>query len=233
MDIHFYLITFSAEGIADAVAMPDEQAAQVSAGYGGWSVVPRQRRVGLTLWQGKEPLRMTVPLLFDGVANGASQELMISHLSRMALPPTVGGEPPVVTVAGRSLPKPGPTKWVIDSLQWGGNVIWGLANNGVYARLRQDCIVTLLEYRADDRAAFKGLMPGKKTTANGSSKSGWPKVYHVKKGDTLRKVAARKEIYGDASKWKPIGKANGIRDPNFVLANDTEFFYVTLRVPAP
>jgi nucleoid-associated protein YgaU len=32
--------------------------------------------------------------------------------------------------------------------------------------------------------------------------------YVVKKGDTLRKVAARPEIYGDAGQWQRIYEAN-------------------------
>jgi nucleoid-associated protein YgaU len=32
--------------------------------------------------------------------------------------------------------------------------------------------------------------------------------YVVKKGDTLRKIAARPEIYGDAGRWQRIYEAN-------------------------
>ncbi|HEY7419460.1 MAG TPA: LysM peptidoglycan-binding domain-containing protein, partial [Ktedonobacteraceae bacterium] len=39
-----------------------------------------------------------------------------------------------------------------------------------------------------------------------------PKIYIVKKGDTLGKIAAKKSIYGDASKWKWIADANHLRD---------------------
>lgn len=226
-----YTITFSATGISPVTVGLDETPIQISSGYGGWTVVDRQRRVGVTVWNGKDPLRMTVPILFDGIEDGTSQEVAISRLSRMALPPTTGGEPPQVTIAGTGVPKPGPSAWVIESLGWGTNVIRDYATNGVHARLRQDCIVNLLEYRADDKAAFKNLTPGKvhnvsKTTSTGSTK-GWPKNYTVKSGDTLAGIAAHE--YGDASKWRKIADANNIRDPN-VVKNQVGR---VLKIPAP
>jgi len=43
-----------------------------------------------------------------------------------------------------------------------------------------------------------------------------PKIYVVKAGDTLRKIAT--EFYGDGTKWVEIYKANRavIKDPNFL-----------------
>lgn len=224
-----YMVTFSAEGIASVTVMLGDATVQIPSGYGGWTVVSRQRRVGLTVWNGKDPLRMTIPVLFDGVADSLSQEILISRLSRMALPPTTGGEPPTVTAVGPGVPKPGPVKWVIENLQWGQNVIWDFANNGVMARLRQDCVVNLLEYRAPDRAAFRSLLPASKKTLTGASSVGWPKSYVVRKGDTLSAVAVR--FYKDASKWKQIASANGIRDPNAV--NTSKWIGKTIRIPAP
>jgi hypothetical protein len=108
-----YQVKFSAEGVADCFAFLDAAVPQVTGGYGGWTVTSRERRIGLPQWQGKDPIRMSIPVLFDGYANGDGQEIMISRLSRMALPPKSGGEPPTVRVAGVGIPNPGPTIWVI------------------------------------------------------------------------------------------------------------------------
>lgn len=216
-------VRFSSEGVATAIARLDSQPPTVTGGYGGWTVTSRARRVGLTVWNGRDPIRMSVPVLFDGYVDGDGQEIMISRLSRMALPPLKGGEPPVITVSGRGLPHPGPTDWVIENLQWGTNVIQGFNGSGVMVRLRQDCVVNLIEYVADDRAAFKRLDPFSK--AKGKSKSGWPKRYVVRPGDTLAKIALR--FYKNAGKWHGIAKANNIRDPRNLKVGRT------ITIPAP
>lgn len=218
-----FSVTFTADGIGSVTALLGDTPANLASGYGGWTVVSRQRKIGLTVWQGKDPLRFAVAVLFDGYIDGVSQEVPISRLSRMALPPSDGGEPPVVKVAGLGIPKPGPTEWVIESLAWGSNVVVDTANNGVTARLRQDCVVNLLQYIDDDRVAFKGLKPAQVST--GKSKAGWPKTYVAGRGDTLNTIA--KKFYGDASKWKKIGDANSIRDPRSVKKGQK------LRIPSP
>jgi LysM repeat protein len=225
MSYENYKVTFSADGIAPVTVLLDETPANIASGYGGWTVVSRDRRVGLTVWNGKDPLRMVVPVLFDGVTSGVSQEVLISRLSRMALPPTTGGEPPVVKCRGMALPNPGPTDWVIENLQWGTNVIVDTAINGVTGRLRQDCVVNLLQYVDEDRVAFKNIQPGRPKPKGGASKKGWPKTYNVKPHDTLQRVA--KIYYKNASKWHKIADANGLRDPHNLMGKKT------LRIPAP
>lgn len=205
--------------------MHDETPANIASGYGGWIVVSRDRGVGLTQWNGKDPLRMAIPILFDGVSRRLGQEIGISNLSRMALPPTSGGEPPTLTATGPGIPKVGPVVWVIENLQWGTNVNWDFADNGVYVRTRQDCVVNLLQYVAGDRLAFKNIQPGSITA--GKVTAGWPKQYVVATGDTLRLIAA--QMYGDGSwpKVKIIMKANVISDANSIYLGQV------LRIPAP
>jgi nucleoid-associated protein YgaU len=214
-----YTITFSADGIADVTAFLDATPAQVVSGYGGWTVLSRQRRVGLTQWDGKDPLRMSIPIIFDGIRTGIGQEVNISRLSRMGLPPLSGGEPPVVTWQAFAVPNPGVALWVIENFQWGTNVLWNYVG-GQAVRVRQDCVVNLLEYRPDDNEAFRSPIPH---VAKGKGKTGKPKVYTAKKGDTLSKIAQK--FYGNASKWKLIADANHIRDPKTVDAGDR------LRIP--
>lgn len=198
-------VTFSAPNIADVVVALASQPTQITSGYGGWSVVNRPRRKGLTQWDGKDPLRMGIPVLFDGWFSSQGQEVPISRLSRMGLPPRDGEEPPVITVDGVAIPDPGPKRWVIENLQWGTDVLWETVG-GVTVRLRQDCTVFLLEYVAPDREAFRSL-PGLSIS---SGKGKVPTRITVKKGQTLQQIAA--QVYGSASQWKKIAKANKLRD---------------------
>lgn len=222
MNLAPYTVTFSADGIADVTALLDETPANVVSGYGGWIVISRQRRIGLTQWNGKDPLRLPIPVLFDGVKGNVGQEINISRLSRMSLPPVGGGEPPVVTVDGNAVPSPGPRQWVIESLSWGTQKVLWETVGGVIVRVRQDCVVNLLEYRGDDRVAFKSLQPG---VIGGKSKTGWPKKYITHQGETIQQIAAH--FYKNAAKWHRIAAANGITDPR-TLKKGTH-----LTIPAP
>lgn len=217
-----YKVTFAAESIAAVSVLLDETPVQVTGGYGGWTVTSRQRRTGLTMWTGKDPIRMSIPILFDGYADRQGQEVNISRVSRMALPPSGGEEPPVVKISGKGVPKPGPTKWVIENLQWGTNIIWDNDKNGSLVRLRQDCVVNLIQYVASDRAAFSRLSPGKASGSRSKPGSkGFQKPYKVKAGDTLQKIANK--VYKDPQPGdsKLIAKANKIHDPRSIKKDQT------------
>lgn len=54
-----------------------------------------------------------------------------------------------------------------------------------------------------------------RTTAAGQRT---PSTYTWRAGDTLYAVA--QTIYGDASRWRAIGDANGVRDPGSLIAGD-------------
>jgi LysM repeat protein len=129
----------------------------------------------------------------------------------MGLPPLKGGEPPVVTITGYGIPHPGPSNWVIENLQWGTNVIIDHNADGSVVRLRQDCVVNLMEYIAGDRVAFSRIPP-----ATAGSPNGFQKPYLVKKGDTLKIIANKVYKTPRPSDWKLIAKANGIRDPKAI-----------------
>src|SRR5205823_4249211 len=83
-----------------STCLRDEAAPYIAGGYGGWQVVNRMRRTGLTQWVGRDPVRVVVPALFDGWESQEGQEIEISNLERMALPALRGGEPPPVRSAG-------------------------------------------------------------------------------------------------------------------------------------
>ena len=171
---------------------------KIVGGAGGWDVVRRPRRTALTQWVGREPYRMDVPILFDGLRLQEGVENDIRLLNQMSL----GFDydpPPTITVLG-ALPVNGAT-WVIENIDWGDEVYWRQSAQGRYFRQRQDALVHLLQYQAEAR--LKITMP-----------KSLPNEFIVPRdGFTLREVA--KNMYGDGDRWKEIQKANtGIRDPN-------------------
>jgi len=181
----------------------------IMGGSGGWSVVSRPRRIGLTQWTGRDPYRMDVPILFDGWANKVSCEVGISILNQMAMGYSYD-PPPTVTIDG-AIPVKHAT-WVIESIEWGTDVIWDASPNGINSRLRQDAVVHLLQYQAEERLNI--TMP-----------KSLPSTYTTHgKNTTMRQVS--KAVYGNGSRWKDIMKANPkIRDPNKIPDK------TTLRIP--
>jgi len=216
-------------GISPVEVLLGEGAVTVTSGYGGWTVQSRQRRVGLPVWQGRDPIRMKIPILFDAWSprkipnsrtdyGSISQEIAIARLSRMALPPEAYMEPPVIAIDGNAVPKPGPVNWVIESLEWGTDVIWDNAFNGVLGRVRQDCVVTVIQYIDEDRMAFKKLGTGIAANLPATiAPYGWQTPTRVKAGEkNLQQVARR--VYKNAKNtdWKLIARANGINDPKAI-----------------
>jgi nucleoid-associated protein YgaU len=151
---------------------------------------------------------MDVPILFDGYRYGTSVELDIRRFQLMA----IGSDfnpPPTVKIDG-ALPVSGAT-WVITSIDWGTEVFWSQTQRGQYFRLRQDAIVHLLQFQAEERL---------KITITNSL----PNHYIAAKGDTLQGIS--KAMYGNGSRWKEIKAANpSIRDPNKIPAGKS------IRIP--
>jgi hypothetical protein len=180
----------------------------VAGGFGGWQTVPRPRRQALTVWQGRDPFSMTVPLLFDGFKAKRFVDTDVSRLERMALPPVEGKEPPVVTIAcavpHADLP------WVIAELELGDSV-WAAGG-----RLRQAVTVHLLRYMAPDRIRDGSAASRARENAGGG---GSRKVAFVAQGDSLTSIAARD--LGDYSRWPEIAALNGIRDPDRLTVGQT------------
>lgn len=181
------------------VAMLGDDAARITDGIGGWVLVPRPRKTAFTQYTGKNPFAMSIPLMFDGYSEDKSQEPQLRTLTWMALPPNDGGEPRKVRIYGSALPYPSVGEWVINGIEYGDHTIW---NSKGTARLRQDVTVNLIKYVNPDSLKVLSTVPGLAPTNTGR--------YTVKKGDTIRSIAAY--IYGDSSKGKYIIEANGMRD---------------------
>lgn len=172
-----------------------QSAAKMVGGGGGWETVARARDTAYVQWEGADPYRMDVPVLFDDWQDPeGGVENAVSVLNQMKM----GHPPPTVRIDG-AVPVKNAT-WVITDIDWGDDVIWEHLGNRHYARQRQDAVVHLLQFVKEDRLKMK---PGIRTT---------PTPHRWKKGDTLRKLA--KDAYGDASKWQKIASFNKIRDPS-------------------
>lgn len=137
-------------------------------GYGGWEVVSRPFRTGLTVWKGFSPIVMTVPLLFENFDEGTSLEDDIELLELMAGRGRNGGPlrpPPVLRLHSGSvyttrdsglIPANYRTLtddsivWVINDIEWDGSPI----RNSVGNRIRQACTVTLMQFVGPEALDF-------------------------------------------------------------------------------
>lgn len=185
----------------------------VPQGEGGWAVVSRPQRVGMTEWQGYEPWTMTLSLLFDRLIHrGGGVVTRDVYRLRSWMRNQVGprSEPIVVRVKGDGIP--------LKQLRW------VLANMDVTAEdrsshgdiLRTFVTVTLREYVPGDV-----LLSNEETAAararsrNGQGASHTAgRSYTVRHGDTLSSIAARQ--LGYATRWHEIADLNRIRDPKSI-----------------
>jgi LysM repeat protein len=206
--MNFYSLT---GGTDLTVAMGDGQA-RLTGGDGGWQIAKRWGLAPWTYWDSPEPYRQAIPILFGGADGGAgmdSQEARIGQLYSLMRSPGSRVPPPVVMISGTAVQR-ADIQWVVESIEQGDT----RRRAGDGDRYLAAMTVNLLQYTAGNvlverspsrRAASKGKQ--------GTTGSRGRKTYTVKQGDTLPKIAARADVYGDAGKWKAIAHANGIRDP--------------------
>lgn len=195
-------VTFaSAQPAISVTAMRGQTPPVPAGGYGGWTVTDRPKRKGLPTWQGIDPRRVLVPIIIginklgDCLVRNVSAEPDRTALERLAQPPAVGQEPPIVTVTG-AVPHAN-VAWVIEDFDWDTDPIYSASGFIV----RQAVTVHLLEHVIDDAIGY----PKPKVTAKN-------KLYTVAAGDTLTKIAGRQ--LADASRHFELATLNGIRDGN-------------------
>lgn len=199
------------------------RAAIPTAGYGGWSRVARPKKGALTEWVGRDALSIEIEFLLDNFGTGtdvpddtldldqnAEVEADCQILDELAGVEQGDPEPPLLRLMGKpqgiiphDASRASQNKLFIETLTWDKDLA---RYNNEGNRTRAGGTMVLTVYNADDRLS-------RRAGRNNKGKGGHRKTYIVKKGDTLRKIAARKDVYGDAGKWKKIAVANHIRDP--------------------
>lgn len=223
-----YLIQVIEGNIDPVVAKRGTSPPKIVSGGGGWDIVPRPKRKGLTVWNGYDPTRMDVPILLDKWKDKDVVEREILLLNFMQLPPAPHVHPPRITI-GPGVPVSG-TDWVIESIEWGDNVIYDIGPGGRLVRFRQDATLHLLEF-VSGTALVNQASPIHQQPASGSgsgSGSNTPQAsaprwyYGASKGESLYAIAVK--FYHDRNKWNVIAAANGLRDS--IVPRD-----MTLKIP--
>lgn len=210
-------VTFTSNNGLKIQVLMDGTASNVTDGYGQWEVVSRPKRTAIVRYSGRDPFKMDVPVVFDGLISATPQEHNISQLMRMSQPPADLTQPPTLTVEG-AVPLRGFT-WVIDSFDWdNGSVIWDMFG-GAPARLHQPVVVHLLEY-VDDV-----LITTQSTPAAQAGGGGGGSQVKVGSGKTARQEALA--AYGDPTFASLLFDANPflVRDPRAVIPAGTTIFF--------
>lgn len=171
--------------------------AKLTQAYGSWEEVPIPRGDPFIMWKGRQLYGMTLNVIFDGWGlHPKSVEPDLKTLETLAtrIPGTL--QPTNVRLFG-AVPKAG-LSWVITQVDYDSGEIRDSRSG---QRLRQEVHIHLMEYRAETAVA---QLPRAAATPKP------PQKYKVKKGDDLKKIAAK--LLGKSSKWQLIEKANkGLR----------------------
>jgi hypothetical protein len=186
-----------------------------SLGYGGHPVAVRPKTSALTVWEGRQPFQLTVPLLLSQGAPRDTVPDLCRRLDQMASakPPTANQanptDPYTVTIHQTvgTLPLPGGIqagdKWWIEDLTWGEGK--RDRNNELYYK---EVVVVLLETVVDETLKTRGAHP-----------------YTIKKGDTWARIAA-KEL-GDQERQYELREMNGNKTDAWLKAHVGK----TVRIP--
>lgn len=187
----------------------------VVAGYGGWSRVARPKRKAITEWVGRDSVSVSIAFVvdvFDEQVYDEYVEDQCRDLESMAGVEITDPEPPLLRLESKptllmphGYARASHVSWFVENITWDAEMT-RYSHDGNRVRAGGEMILT--QFVADVR-----VHPAK---ANRNSRSNKRGKYTVRKNDSLTKIAARKDIYGDATKWKRIAKANNIRDPKSI-----------------
>jgi hypothetical protein len=198
-----------------STALLGDGPATPTGGYGGWTTKERPRNRAFTIWTGNDPLRIDIPILYDyfsddEVNGGLKCEAQIRQLEKMAGLEAGMTEPPLIYFdSGGAIPHDNTDAphldWVIENIQW-GDIIRNTYGN----RTRQAAVVQVMEFVPDNQIGLSPALKHRHRRSATHKRGAKNKIYIVKRGDTLRKIAA-KELH-DHKRWHEIARLNGIRD---------------------
>lgn len=170
----------------------------------GWEVIPRARRVGLTEWTGRDPVRVAFPAMIDGLERNESSQVeracrtlekLAGHRGGNTAPPrlmvdALGAIPHDFTNASH-------LKWVIEQIEWGDAL-----RNRRGRRVRQLVdLVLLQDVEDEDEIRMPVVRKRQKTGGHGAG------FTTARQGESLRDVAKRTGV-----KLAELKRLNGIRD---------------------
>jgi hypothetical protein len=171
----------------DVIVLMGEEPPTYTGGFGGWEITPRPRQIGMTTWQGTEPLTLTLSLMLDGLRARRSQEPLLRKLYDVARGDDES-PPGVLRIAGIPLIA---ERWVIDELALGDAILHPEGG----ARIRQALTLTLREYVPPSYLRHY-LQASSKDKAK-------TKTITVKRGDTPTTIARRARC-----KWTELRELN-------------------------
>lgn len=163
-----------------------------------WDVVGRPGRKPLVLHSGKRLPTMGLTILLARRDHQTSIEQLLAKLVEL------GEARERVTLSNMSPLERGP--WRITDLA----ITSSHRQQGTNHITRATATLTLTA--ASDALSRRGPLSGGADAGGGKVKR-----YTVKKGDTLRSIAAKPSIYGNPGKWQRLAKANGIKRPRAKL----------------
>lgn len=210
----------------DMTILMGETPPTITDGLGGYTAQERARDVAMSRWDGVSMLKMDVALLLDGVKRNKSQSQRLSNLKQLGRNRKDPGTPPPPFRLYGPFAESG-VEWVLESMEFGE-----AEYNEEGILVRQSIVLHCQEWVSPDVLKIynkRKRKKGKGSSAKNFDDRGLPgpllAKYTVKKGDTLRTIAAH--FYKDGDKWTIIGKANDIRDPHNIKPGEV------LKIPEP
>ncbi|HVQ60375.1 MAG TPA: LysM domain-containing protein [Solirubrobacterales bacterium] len=167
-----------------------------TAGFSGWEVVDRVRRKGMTSRTGVEPFQQDVPIFLDGFSENRSVERPLEQILSL-------GEESAIFHAYGPIDRDG------ELFIFGADPEFSerrKANDGTTVRAR--LTLKLMEY-------VPGNVAGRSRRGKEAIGEAVALTYTTVAGDTLTKIAHA--LYHDWTRWREIGRKNGITDPHRLL----------------
>lgn len=188
------------------VCLLGDGAPEITAGYGGWEAIARARNVAFVQWNGRQPLTIKIPILFDNWSLGTSIEPDIRQLEKMAGAEINMKQPPLILIDSNGVVPhdahdASQNDWVIAEIEWGDS-----DRNEHGNRVRQAATITLMEYNYDAVIGGIGLRPSAKSKRKAKAKT--KRQPYVVRGSNETLVSIAHRVLGNSHLWRRIRDVN-------------------------